>query len=128
MECNRVFAIIPHHFTFEILHSVQNDILRTPIFSIFILCIGNFLVFYGKTQPHVSQCTFVLPFSIEIPFTFEILHSVQNDILRTPIFSIFILCIGNFKRFSAFFASPYASTRVITFRLAIFYWNNPFLH
>ena len=51
MECNRVFAIIPHHFTFEILHSVQNDILRTPIFSIFILCIGNFNGFYGKTKP-----------------------------------------------------------------------------
>ena len=41
-----------------------------------------------------------------------------HSFARTPIFSILILCIGNFKRFSAFYASPLTSARVLTFRLA----------
>ena len=56
---------------------VQNDIRRQTenfdnfescnrIFRIFILCIGNFHGFYGKTHPLVSQRAFVLPFSIGI--------------------------------------------------------------
>ena len=42
-----------------------------------------------------------------------------------PIFSIFILCIGNFL---GFYGKTEATRFAMHICLAIFYWNNPFLH